>query len=214
MVSNESKEEKDLKGLEEINSINSINSSSNSLSINHEPQNEQAELSEVETGNKGQPDFDEMISFSHTYLNYRFARCLKTREQLNEATFGLLMTNVFIYSGDIIDIKSMANLSNSESVKNVRKKIVDFKNADIQDKITFAENVPFYVKTIGFQETAESILPILADFPKEKDILSERFFGVFPKFVDEIVKFGEKSYFILRDHMINLIRETLSNTKN
>ena len=214
MVSNEPKDDK-IKGWEEIGQINTNNSDNSQSSIsNQESQNEQAELSEVETGNKGQPDFDEMISFNHTYLNYRVARCLSTREQLNEATFGLLVTNVFIYSGDIIDIKSMANMSNSEAVKNVRKKISDYKDADIQIKITFIENVPFYVKTVGFQETAESILPILTDLTKEKDILNERFFNVFPKFVDEIVKFGEKAYFILKEHMINLIREILSTTKN
>ena len=33
------------------------------------------------------------------------------------------MTNVFIYSGDAIDINYMENLSNSESVKSIRKKI-------------------------------------------------------------------------------------------
>ena len=213
MVSNEPKDDKIMKGWEEIGQINSINSDNSQSSIS-EPQNEQAELSEVETGNKGVPDFDEMISFNHTYLNYRVARCLATKEQLNEATFGLLVTNVFIYSGDIIDIKSMANMSNSEAVKNVRKKISDYKDADIQIKITFIENVPFYVKTVGFQETAESILPILTDLTKEKDILNERFFNVFPKFVDEIVKFGEKAYFILKEHMINLIRDILSTTKN
>ena len=47
-----------------------------------------------------------------------------------------------------------------------------------------------------------------------KDILSERFFSIFPKFVDEIVKFGEKGYFMLKEHMINIIRDILSKTKN
>ena len=201
MISNE--QEKNTKTFEGLGQLTDSMASSN-----------QAELSEVETGNKGVPDFDEMISFNHTYLNYRLARCYSTREHLNEATFGLLMTNVFIYSGDIIDIKSMVNMSNSEAVKNIRKKIKDYKDADIQIKITFVENVPFYVKTIGFQETAESILPILTDLPKEKEILIERFFSVYPKFVDEIIKFGEKAYFILKDHMVNLIRDILSKTKN
>jgi serine/threonine-protein phosphatase 4 regulatory subunit 1 len=169
-------------------------------------------LSEIETGNKGQPDFDEMISFNHTYLNYRFARCFATREQLNEETFGLLLTNVFIYSGDAIDINYMDNLSNSESVKNVKKKINSYKNDDYNNKITFLENVSFYVKTVGFQETAESILPILSDLPKEKEQLTERFFGDFTKFVDEIVKFGDKAYFILKDHMITLISEIFNTT--
>ena len=208
MVSNEPKEGKETtKGWEDVGQL-TPNSTDNTI------QSEQAELSEVETGSKGVPDFDEMISFNHTYLNYRVARCLATKEQLNEATFGLLMTNVFIYSGNVVDIKSMANMSNSEAVKNIRKKINDYKDSDIQIKITFIENVPFYVKTIGFQETAESILPILSELPKEKEVLTERFFAVFNKFVDEINKFGEKAYFILKDHMINLIREILNMTKN
>jgi hypothetical protein len=208
MVSNEPKEGKETtKGWEDVGQL-TPNSTENAI------QSEQAELSEVETGSKGVPDFDEMISFNHTYLNYRVARCLATKEQLNEATFGLLMTNVFIYSGNVVDIKSMANMSNSEAVKNIRKKINDYKDSDIQIKITFIENVPFYVKTIGFQETAESILPILSELPKEKEVLTERFFAVFNKFVDEINKFGEKAYFILKDHMINLIREILNMTKN
>ena len=214
MVSNEPKDDKDMKGWEEIGQLTASGADSSINSINQEPQNEQAELSEVETGSKGVPDFDEMISFNHTYLNYRVARCLATREQLNEATYGLLMTNVFIYSGAIVDIKSMANMSNSEAVKNIRKKINDYKDADIQIKITFIENVPFYVKTIGFQETAESILPILSELPKEKEVLTERFFAVYNKFVDEINKFGDKAYFILKEHMINLIREILNITKN
>ena len=219
----ESKEQKtktgeDSKEWDEIkdnNQISTENSNpSNPSTITQEIQNEQAELSEIETGNKGQPDFDEMISFNHTYLNYRVARCFSTREQLNDNTFGLLMTNVFIYSGDAIDINYMDNLPNSEAVKNIRKKINSYKDDDIQIKITFLENVSFYVKTVGFQETAESILPILSDLPKEKEALTERFFNDFIKFVDEIVKFGDKAYFILKDHMISLIGETFSNITN
>ena len=205
----------DIKEWEEIKENNQIiTNDSNPSKINQEIQNEQAELSEIETGSKGQPDFDEMISFNHTYLNYRIARCFATREQLNEATFGLLMTNVFIYSGDAIDINYMDNLPNSEGVKNVRKKINSYKDDDIQIKITFLENVSFYVKTVGFQETAESILPILSDLPKEKEVLTERFFNDFTKFVDEIVKFGDKAYFILKDHMIALIGDIFSNSTN
>ena len=203
------------KDWEEVKDSNQIASNNpNPSTINQEIQNEQAELSEIETGNKGQPDFDEMISFNHTYLNYRFARCFATREQLNEETFGLLLTNVFIYSGDAIDINSMDNLPNTEAVKNVRKKINSYKNNDINYKITFLENVSFYVKTVGFQETAESILPILSDLPKEEEELTPRFFNDFTKFVDEIVKFGDKAYFILKDHMITLIGEVFNNTKN
>jgi len=205
----------DNKDWEEVKDSNQIaTNNTNPSTISQEIQNEQAELSEIETGNKGQPDFDEMISFNHTYLNYRFARCFATREQLNEETFGLLLTNVFIYSGDAIDINYMDNLPNTEAVKNVRKKINSYKNNDINYKITFLENVSFYVKTVGFQETAESILPILSDLPKEPEELTSRFFNDFTKFVDEIIKFGDKAYFILKDHMVSLIGEVFNKITN
>ena len=203
----------DAKDWEEIkeNNQNVINEQ-NPSKINQDIQND-TELSEIETGSKGQ-DFDEMISFNHTYLNYRIARCFSTEAQLKEATFDLLLTNVFIYSGDAIDINYKENLSNSEAVKNVRDKINSYKTDDIQIKITFLENVDFHVKTVGFQETAESILPILSDLPKEKEVLTERFFNDFKKFVDEIAKFGDKAYFILKDHMISLISEIFSTSTN
>ncbi len=111
------------------------------------------------------------------------------------------MTNVFIYSGDIIDFKSMTSLSNSEAVKNIRQKINAYKDQDLSNKITFIENVPFYVKTVGFQDTVESILPIVSDLYREKETLALRFFNVFPKFVDEIVKFGDKGYFLSLIHI-------------
>ena len=177
-------------------------------------QQEQAELSEVETGNKDQPDFEEMINFNHTYLNYRITKSFPDKASLDASTFPLLMTNVFIYSGDIIDFKSMTSISNTEAVKNIRQKINAYKDQDLTNKITFIENVPFYVKTIGFQETVESILPIVNDLSREKEALAVRFFNVFPKFVDEIVKFGEKGYFILNEYMINLICDFLTNNPN
>ena len=187
--------------------------SSNAPEAKNEIQ-EQAELSEVETGSKGQPDFEEIINFSHTYVNYRICKTFKDKTSLDSSTFNLLMTNVFIYSGKVIDIKSMTSISNSEAVKNIREKINAYKDQDLSNKITFIENVPFYVKTVGFQETVESILPIINELPRDKETLANRFFNVFPKFVDEIVKFGEKGYFILNEYMINLIGEFLANNPN
>ena len=207
-------ESSDLTPQGEENNQNQINTNNPKSQLNQDMQNDQAELSEIETGKKGQPDFDEIISFNHDNLNYRMANCFKTKELLNEGSFDLLMTNVFIYSGDAIDINFMENMSNAESVKNIRKKINNYKTDDIQVKITFIENVSFYTKIVGFQETAQSILPILSDLPKEKEVLTERFFHDFNKFVDEVVKFGDKAYFILKDHMIKLINDVTSNTTN
>ena len=99
------------------------NSSQPESSISHDIQNdqqEQAELSEIETGNKDQPDFEEIINFNHTYLNYRITKVFSEKASLDNSTFNLLTTNVFIYSGDIIDFKAMTSLSNTDAVKNIR----------------------------------------------------------------------------------------------
>ena len=181
-------------------------------SVEAQNDQEQAELSEVETGKKDQPDFEEIINFNHTYLNYRIAKSFPDKQSLDNSTFELLMTNVFIYSGNIIDFKAMTSLSNTESVKNIRQKINTYKDQDLTNKITFIENVAYYAKTIGFQETVESLLPIINDLPQEKETLAMRFFNEFPKFIDEILKFGEKGYFILNEYMIKLIGDFL--TKN
>ena len=90
---NKNNEEKKEDELNNINSSNSINNtsmeSSNSDSSTNEikdtnnehpadPQNE-VDLSEIETGSKDQPDFEEMINFTHTYLNYRIAKTFPDR---------------------------------------------------------------------------------------------------------------------------------------
>ena len=183
-------------------------------SVEAQNDQEQAELSEVETGKKDQPDFEEIINFNHTYLNYRIAKSFPDKQSLDNSAFELLMTNVFIYSGNIIDFKAMTSLSNTESVKNIRQKINTYKDQDLTNKITFIENVAYYAKTIGFQETVESLLPIINDLPQEKETLAMRFFNEFPKFIDEILKFGEKGYFILNEYMIKLIGDFLTKNNN
>ena len=227
-MSEQNKIEDETKPKEEESGINTINENSNSNENtapstiidpshpqeNQNEQQEQAELSEVETGKKDLPDFEEMINFTHTYLNYRITKSFPDRPALENSTFGLLMTNVFIYSGDVIDFKSMISLTNTDAVKNIRQKINAYKDQDLANKITFIENVPFYAKTVGFQETVESILPIINDLSHEKETLQVRFFNVFPKFVDEIVKFGEKGYFILKDYMITLCGDILTKNNN
>ena len=78
-----------------------------------------------------------------------------------------------------------------------------------------SENIPFYIRTVGFQETVESILPIISDLSREKDLLiTSRFFEIFESFVDEIKKFGDKGYFILKEYIVKLITEYLVNNNN
>ena len=213
-------EEKPL--LSEDSQSSEVNKSSNNSQINTQEESKrddnienQAELSEIETGGTDQPNFEEIITFDHTFLNYRITKICKDRESLQNLSFNLLLSNVFIYSGDLIDFNTLTNLSNTEAIKTIRQRINSYKTQDIQAKKIFIENIPFYIRTVGFQESVELILPIISDLSREKDlIIPSRFFEIFEQFVDEIKKFGDKGYFILKDYIVKLISEFLVNNNN
>ena len=138
-----------------------------------------AELSEVDLGNKDQVNFDELISFSHTYLNYRIARTYNTLKELDENIFGLLMSNEFLLAGSTITIDSLNSMSNSELVKTLNNKTKNYNTYDNYQKITFVENIPFHIKQIGLEETVDLILPIILNIHKEGEEVLERFLNVF-----------------------------------
>ena len=172
-----------------------------------------AELSEVDLGNKDQVNFDELISFSHTYLNYRIARTYNTLKELDDNIFGLLMSNEFLLAGTPITIDSLNSMSNSESVKNVKLKTKSYNSLDNNQKITFVENIPFHIKQIGLEETIDLILPIILNIHKEKTEILERFLNVFNNVVNEINKFGDEGYIILRDKIIDVLSIIFQNRK-
>ena len=68
----------EIKDWEEIKENNQIIINEQNPSKDEQDIQNETELSEIETGSKGQ-DFDEMISFNHTFLNYRIARCFPTK---------------------------------------------------------------------------------------------------------------------------------------
>ena len=111
-----------------------------------------------------------------------------------------------MYSGNLVDFKSITNLSNTEAIKNIRQKINSYGTQNFTTKKMFIENVPFYIRTVGFQETVENILPIISDLSREKDLLvTTRFFEIFEQFIDEIKKFGDKGYFILKEYIVKCL---------
>ncbi len=172
-----------------------------------------AELSEVDLGNKDDTNFDELISFSHTYLNYRIAKTFSTGKELSEKTFGLLMSNEFLLVGNVISVDSLTSMSNSDNVKVVKEKTKNFNSFDINQKITFIENIPFYIKQIGLEETIDLILPIILKINKEKIDILERFLGIFNNFIDEILNFKEDGYIIIKDKIIDILSEIFQTRK-
>ena len=172
-----------------------------------------AELSEVDLGTKDKTNFDELISFSHTYLNYRIAKTYSTLKELDNNIFGLLMSNEFLLAGSNITIDSLNSMSNSEIVKTLKNKTKSYNSFDYSQKITFVENIPFYIKQIGLEETIDLILPIILNIYKERTDVLERFLNVFNNFVDEINKFGKEGYIILRDKIIDILSLIFQNRK-
>ena len=172
-----------------------------------------AELSEVDLGNKDDTNFDELISFSHTYLNYRIAKTFSTGKELSEKTFGLLMSNEFLLVGNVISVDSLTSMSNSDNVKVVKEKTKNYNSFDINQKITFIENIPFYIKQIGLEETIDLILPIILKISQQKIDILERFLGIFNNFIDEILNFKEDGYIIIKDKIIDILSEIFQTRK-
>jgi serine/threonine-protein phosphatase 4 regulatory subunit 1 len=180
---------------------------------NEKEEDTPAELSEVDLGTKDETNFDELISFSHTYLNYRIAKTYSTLKELDNNIFGLLMSNEFLLAGSNITVDSLNSMSNSEIVKTLKNKTKSYNSFDYSQKITFVENIPFYIKQIGLEETIDLILPIILNIYKERTDVLERFLNVFNNFVDEINKFGNEGYIILRDKIIDILSLIFQNRK-
>ena len=173
---------------------------------------EQAELSEVDLGNKGQQDFDELISFSHTFNNYRICHSFATMQEANETSLGLLMSNEFVLAGTITP-ESFSQMSNADIVRSVRNKNKQYNDYDISNKANFIDNIPFFTKEIGLEQTVDLILPIVSNITKEKDAIIERFLSIFPKFIELIAGYGDEGYIILRDHIVTILRNIFEQKK-
>ena len=192
------------------NSITSSTETAQTPSQDAENQ-EQAELSEVDLGNKGQ-DFDELISFSHTFNNYRICHSFATMQEANETSLGLLMSNEFVLAGTITP-ESFSQMSNADIVRSVRNKNKQYNDYDISNKANFIDNIPFFTKEIGLEQTVDLILPIVSNITKEKDAIIERFLSIFPKFIELIAGYGDEGYIILRDHIVTILRNIFEQKK-
>lgn len=193
------------------NSITSSSETAQTPSQDAENQ-EQAELSEVDLGNKGQQDFDELISFSHTFNNYRICHSFATMQEANETSLGLLMSNEFVLAGTITP-ESFSQMSNADIVRSVRNKNKQYNDYDISNKANFIDNIPFFTKEIGLEQTVDLILPIVSNITKEKDAIIERFLSIFPKFIELIAGYGDEGYIILRDHIVTILRNIFEQKK-
>ena len=193
-----------------MDNLNSINSNDNSnLGINEITDEGIIGLSEVDLGNKDQTDYDELISFNHTFFNYRIAEMESPLTKDKE--FALLIKNEFLSANITVDIKS---LSDSEIKK--KQRINNFNESESQ-KITIVENFSYYIEQIGLEDTVEIILPKILNIPNEKEIIVERFLENFQKILVELNKFGTEGQKLIKTQLIdvleNIYRANIKSTK-
>lgn len=195
-----------------MDNLNSINSNDNSnLGINEITDEGIIGLSEVDLGNKDQTDYDELISFNHTFFNYRIAEMESPLTKDKE--FALLIKNEFLSANITVDIKS---LSDSEIKKMTKQRINNFNESESQ-KITIVENFSYYIDLIGLEDTVEIILPKILNIPNEKEIIVERFLENFQKILVELNKFGVEGQKLIKTQLIdvleNIYRANIKSTK-
>ena len=195
-----------------MDNLNSINSNDNSnLGINEITDEGIIGLSEVDLGNKDQTDYDELISFNHTFFNYRIAEMESPLTKDKE--FALLIKNEFLSANITVDIKS---LSDSEIKKMTKQRINNFNESESQ-KITIVENFSYYIEQIGLEDTVEIILPKILNIPNEKEIIVERFLENFQKILVELNKFGTEGQKLIKTQLIdvleNIYRANIKSTK-
>ena len=183
------------------------------ISPSNTPSESEFTLSEVDLGTKDKEDFDEMIVFTHTFLNYRKCFCAQTQEEFQTSQFKLLPINEFILKGNLL-FETNSKPSNSEVLKTVKLRAKSFNDNDISAKKGFIDNIPTFIEEIGLEQTVDLILPIILKIHNEKDAVIETFLSVFPDFVKTFSKFEDKGYDILRDNILTVLREIFDTTNS
>lgn len=169
-------------------------------------------------------NFDEIITFNHTYLKYRLfdGLALKVDEfpfLLNhEFLLAGILNNLKIYflTGNMnFDEKSLSSMNNKEILQLVKTRVQSYLNdSDINFKSLFLDNLPNYAKEIGFESTVDLLLPIITKIPEEKDSVKIKFLQNLKKFVEYLSTNGEEGYKLIRDQIIPILNEIFQDKKN
>ena len=182
---------------------------SHSFSDDSQSTEDNAELSEVDLGLKNQPDFEELISFTHSFNNYQICRCLFDDNDYYYRTFPFLLSNEFLLAGTSLEI---GKLSHSENTSSIITKAKDFRSPqnETTDKRQFLDKLVDYSIEIGLENTIDFILPIILDsIPNESNDLKHRFLNVYSHFLDIMVSFGDTAYSIVKNQLVQFTLDFL-----
>jgi len=147
------------------------------------------------------------MTFTHTYGKYRI---FKSTEQKIIDDFPLLLNFEYVLVGNTnIEVDS-SKLDNNEILAVVKARVNGFiTENDNNLKSSFLDNMSFYSKEIGFENTVDILIPILKKIKNENDNIKIKFLVNIPKLVNYL--YSQKGYFIIRDQILPIISGFFNN---
>ena len=147
------------------------------------------------------------MTFTHTYGKYRI---FKSTEQKIIDDFPLLLNFEYVLVGNTnIEVDS-SKLDNNEILAVVKARVNGFiTENDNNLKSSFLDNISFYSKEIGFENTVDILIPILKKIKNENDSIKIKFLVNIPKLVNYL--YSQKGYVIIRDQILPIISGFFNN---
>lgn len=142
------------------------------------------------------------MTFTHTYSKYQIFK--GPNNNLIEE-FPMVLNFEYILVGNTnFDVDSASKLENDELISVVKARVNSFlQDSDINSKSSFLDNMAFYSKGIGFENTVDILLPILKRIQDEPDSIKQKFLINIPKLVAYL--YSQKGYLIIRDQLLPII---------
>lgn len=142
------------------------------------------------------------MSFTHTYSKFR---AFKGNDQKHYEEFPLLLNFEYILVGNMaMDMEFDSKMDNNEILNVVKARVNSFLTEnDTNSKSSFLDNMAYYSKEIGFENTVDILLPILKKIKNENDAIKIKFLINIPKLVQYLI--SQKGYYIIRDQFIPII---------
>lgn len=146
--------------------------------------------------------YDEQMTFTHTFGKYRI---FKSNNGKATEDIPLILNFEYVLVGNTsLDLDNSSQLDNNELLTVVKSRVNSFINEnDINLKASFLDNITFYSKGIGFENTVDILLPILKRIKNETDAIKIKLLINIPKLAAHLVE--QKGYLIVRDLILPLI---------
>ena len=102
-------------------------------------------------------------------------------------------------------------MDNNEILSVVKARVNSFLTEnDNNVKSSFLDNIAYYSKEIGFENTIDILLPILKKIKNENEIIKAKFLVNIPKLAAYLDT--QKGYLIIRDQILPIISSFFNNT--